>query len=364
MDLWALPFRNGTADGEPFLVEGNVGDYRPLGFAADGSLLYQIHSMGTNIYTADFDLTTNTIRGKPDQVIQHFEGHNTMPHWSGDGHKVVYWSYRYRPIGTFQTPVRSQQLIVLDLETGEEQVPGSLLSASSVPGERTRISPDGTKVLIAGGGNPDRGRGLVLLDVESGEWDFVRPNQESTETGSGEWTRDGSHFVYLLYHVGEGVLRPELVRRHAVRGSEEVIHRFESNPSGRLWALSPDEKRLAYVTGGNLLVVDLTTRESQKIYEGAESGGISNWAGGLTWTPDGETILFAVNMENQGEGSDLREVMSIPAEGGEASSTGLVMEELHHLTFLPDGQRIGFAAGPSATTQIWVMENLFSKDGG
>jgi hypothetical protein len=50
--------------------------------------------------------------------------------------------------------------------------------------------------------------------------------------------------------------------------------------------------------------------------------------------------------------------LRVPAAGGEAQKTGLVMERISHLSVHPDGRRIAFDSGIRGNHEIWVMENF------
>ncbi|MFZ0748181.1 MAG: DPP IV N-terminal domain-containing protein, partial [Pyrinomonadaceae bacterium] len=100
------------------------------------------------------------------------------------------------------------------------------------------------------------------------------------------FTRDGK---YLYFNKREKNRPDALYKISAFGGQPEKII---ENVSSRA-ALSPDGNRIAFIRGGpwekenSLILTDIEGSEEQVI---ATRKGPDNFAGGITWTPDGESV--------------------------------------------------------------------------
>jgi hypothetical protein len=82
----------------------------------------------------------------------------------------------------------------------------------------------------------------------------------------------------------------------------------------------------------------------------------------IVWTPDGRHLLCfrGADRNELASGNQLdmaKELLSIPADGGQARRIDLPMDKLRWLSIHPDGRRIAFTAG-SGITEIWAMESF------
>ena len=115
----------------------------PLGFSSDGSYYYaravDTRSVG-DIYAVDFNATAGDVLGRPRRIIEHHEGHNTLPSWSSDGHYLAYASHQ-----------DGAKLVIRDMKTGEEQGLQPKLQWWVNPSEYSPMwKPDGSSILVTG----------------------------------------------------------------------------------------------------------------------------------------------------------------------------------------------------------------------
>ena len=97
MDLWALPFYDGRAQGSPQLLKSDFGEATVLGITSTGSLYSAIYNPGgvaPNLNLAPFDFGSGRFLAKPITAVQSWTGTNFLPRWSPDGKQLAYVSVR------------------------------------------------------------------------------------------------------------------------------------------------------------------------------------------------------------------------------------------------------------------------------
>jgi Tol biopolymer transport system component len=80
-----------------------------------------------------------------------------------------------------------------------------------------------------------------------------------------------------------------------------------------------------------------------------------------TWSADGKYVIFC------GRSSDSEKwgLWRVPGQGGELEKIDIETEStMDNLTVHPDGKRIAFSSRASKLkkAELWVVENLFSRD--
>jgi len=368
-DLWSVRIVEGAPQGEPFVVQRDLGhDSWPLGFTAQGDLFFSRNSGGGDIYEVDFDPASGRIRGTPQVVVPLHEGRNTAPSWARDAHRLAYLSRR-EPV-----PGNRARLIVRDESTGTETEPVPDLVFHSRRAH-PQISPRGNVIAA-------KSDGLRLIDLAGGD---VRTLTEPGPTDVCAacvvtFSRDGRALYYatVIPERGAGAWDPDsliafrgLVRHDLASDTPERLFAWDIRPEDfrGSWAVSPDETKVAYLgglrpegDGGEWLmrVGDLRTGGSREIVRIPEGGCTPvGQASVPAWTPDGGLILYVCEHPRAEDAPILRELMSVPASGGTPRSTGLVMEELRHLSMRPDGS-LGFAAGPTEYLEVWSISGLLT----
>ena len=121
-------------------------------------------------------------------------------------------------------------------------------------------------------------------------------------------------------------------------------------------AWSPDSSRLAFIKGGAITVVDVSTGAVSPVpIEGLKGGPIRH----PVWSPDGRRIAFVFGrapdrLTSPDPGGRL---YVVAAEGGNASP--LLDEAIYALrpAYSPDGKRLAFFVRPPGTVpQLWVAD--------
>ena len=141
-------------------------------------------------------------------------------------------------------------------------------------------------------------------------------------------------------------------------GEERSVFQLQGWKRPIVSAISPVSDHVAILADDKLLVAPGKIEGTRELLRGnlKEPEWLVEIPGSLAWPRDGKYILFVKT------NGDRRELWRIPAEGGEATFTGLKVtgKNLYFLRSHPDGRRIGFSVGGSRTAEIWPMENFLN----
>jgi Tol biopolymer transport system component len=182
------------------------------------------------------------------------------------------------------------------------------------------------------------------------------------------WSADARSIVYRIQdRPGQTIA---LVRQPLDGGASTDLFRV----SGRRFTslshadVSPDGRQVVFTferdsgQATTLQVVSTDGGATRQIYQPPPDFDITD----VVWSGDGRYILFVESRL----GRDARGIvvadrkktrlMRLPAGGGAAEETGVVMDNLQYLRPHPDGQRIAFTAGLQ-TNEVWAMENFLPK---
>jgi len=391
MGVWVLPVADGKAQGEPQVVNLQMGSFSPLGLTRDGSLYYSIYSGWAAVYVTELDPETGKVLRQPQRVFREFEGSNYRgPDWSADGRYLVASSKRLDQI----------VLCIHDLQTGKVRVVRPKLRALDY--RRLRWSPDG-RWLLGRGRDSKGGGGLVKIDARTGDVSTL-PWRRSWEA---EWAPDGQA-VFHATRVGHRIGRRNLETGESVVlytdpehfATEAVFKRMDKNGDGRFtkddfpfrsflgadansdgaitieeftafskdlwkerakqgrptpyvgpakaWAVSPDGKRLAFSATGALHVLSVADGVLREVTKAKNVGSIA-------WTPDGRYLLYATATR----GEEKNQLWRVEVAGGEPQKLEIAMPYLGSVRVHPDGRRIAFyAQARPERNEVWVMENF------
>src|SRR5439155_26602679 len=92
--IWLQPIKDGRADGNPRLLDKDVGPFDPITLTRHGALFYRHRTGLMDVYTVPIDPATGDVRGEPTVVARRFLGSNISPDWSPDGGTLVFASWR------------------------------------------------------------------------------------------------------------------------------------------------------------------------------------------------------------------------------------------------------------------------------
>jgi Tol biopolymer transport system component len=167
--LFALPVSDGRPQGEPELINADIGQLSNLGLTTSGSL-YSFERGGANsdLKIASFDFSTGEILSPPtDLVVQYFAGSNRSPDWSPDGKSLAYVVEHGSRAGEFSLAIRS-------LETDQVQELRPQLGRV----DWLRWTPDGGSFVVSG----------IDLKGVSGLWRVDRTTAEVSAIAPGIFT--------------------------------------------------------------------------------------------------------------------------------------------------------------------------------
>ena len=174
--LWALPVRDGRADGSAFVVRTNLPSTWSLGMTSSGTMYLWKSSGALYISAAALDLDTGRLGTAA--AFHRFVESRGRPSWSADGKALLYVSCG--PSG--DGPCR---MFVWSSETGSvAEVPHSLDYVGW-----PRLSPDRQTILTNGTDRKGR-RGLHLIDTATGEFRLSLPDAGQAV----DWSVDGNGF--------------------------------------------------------------------------------------------------------------------------------------------------------------------------
>ena len=216
------------------------------------------------------------------------------PSWSPDGHSILYSSI---PLRTYNSSLQ-----VLDLKTEEI----TSLRDSLVQVDQVSWSPDSKQLayfsirsVTEEGVSQDSM--ITLVDIQGDGYPHASFFGENPH-----WSPNGLNIAYVTTGLEGGSLA-----LHDVNNQQTTI--VETGHEGKNYnpRFSPDGELLAYLNrqdeDSDLWVYDTVTKDHLQL---TFSGGIKRW---ITWSPDGEVIVFA---QNPGGPKGSFDLWAVPAYGG------------------------------------------------
>ena len=356
--VWALPMRDGKADGEPRLVKSGVNG-RPRGLTRSGALYFSTTASMQDIYVASVDLASGKLLEPSARIASRTAGFNLGAAWSPDGRSLVYLPRKDVSVVAIQT-----------MATGAVRALHPDLAW--VWAERPLWSPDSTFLVVIA---PDRkGQwGLHRIDARSGATTMlVRSDDfESNPVHPVGWSAGGD----LLYFRRRGEVSTLDIQTGRQRVVEGVTGMFGLSPDGRSWAWIDGARPVHDPRPADRSTED--RRNSAVLYTMPIEGGHPHELLRVAapedlrapiWSPDGKYLVF-FKLDTRDPNQHL-EVWCIPVAGGmphridvgdhlpaiPGNDAGLNKSILIH----PDGRRIAIeATEPEA--EVWVMENLLTQ---
>ena len=336
IDLYRVAVENGRQSGEPQLLKNGAGEIQSFGVSASGDLYYSETRDEWNAYFASIDFATGRLTSQPVKVTDRFQDSVSMPAWSDDGR---YFSYvRHHDGGAAPT------VIIRDVASGDER---ELLPAMTLDGQRAKVRwhPDG-RSLLAVGTQRDQ-RGLFRISADTGAAALV---DGTAGLSVGDWSPDAT---WLFYSGGDGA--NSVFRRNLETGDEQTTYAGGERRT-RSYRVSPDGSRIAFVQRPTLRVVPTDSGPFREIVSRqSQPGDFAYSSLNTAWSKDSRYILFATD---RFFGEDRSALWIVPAEGGEAQRTDLVLpSRIGEISFDPNSDRFAFATD-SRRTEFWVMENF------
>jgi Tol biopolymer transport system component len=338
LGAWLQRIEAGKASGEPTLVRQDVWRMSPINFTRAGSYYFGVSTTKRTVYTATLDPSSGEFLTPPSPVVLPENGSSMdhRPTWSPDGKLLAYQSNRRS--GPSTRPV----MILQSVETGETRAVDLRGAEWVSPWVWTQDS----RYVLGFGGEGRREDGVYKVDVLTGEARPL-PNFWGVNMRIPLGLSPDEESLYYLVWIGDGA---GIAVRGIEGGMEELLYEWKGYGMA---SLSPDKSHIAFGEDGGessvLFLMPATGGEPEVLVEFPPGGGSAN---AISWTPDGEHILYKNNQE----------IWSVPRVGGTPVKLDWPIEEtltgtIRHIRISADGRRIAFDA-EAGEEELWVMENF------
>ena len=363
LDLLAVPFRRGKADGQPVVVKQALGRFFPLGFTNDGRYYYATLSATDDVFLADVDPGSGKITGEARKLTTRWDGVSMGPSFSPDGASLAYAVKRSpRPV-----PMHTaDSLVVQSLKDPKaEPVVVGFEDVGLTAVRDPCWSADGKAIVVYGSRLGGQDSALFRVDLPTFRKTEISVAGEGRLNLRGHDCAADDLFVYLIAQAPGQTTEPagQIVRIELAGGPGRPVFRAPQGQNIGSSALSPDGRSLAVVTSLDrnrraLLVMPSEGGTPRQILEFRQptGGGVA-----LAWAPDGRSIFYVVRSEER-TGTLSFELYSIRVDGSKASPD-LVYKwagQFFGLRFHPNGRQLAFTGRTaySTSSEVWVMENL------
>jgi dipeptidyl aminopeptidase/acylaminoacyl peptidase len=247
-----------------------------------------------------------------------------------------------------------------------------------------QISPDGDKIAFV----------LSAIDYEEDSYDrhiwMADRASGATEQftyGGGRdtyprWSLDGGQLLFLSSGRAPDEKRSQVWVIPRTGGEARLAVETEEGASKPAWA--PDSKRILYLSKvwteakpeSDVKVVKRIRYKMNAagFFEGRRTHLFTASLGkkprqltkgeydveAAAWSPDGRSIAFIANMEENADTSRVRDVFVIPSKGGEPKKITEGKHSISDLSFSPNGEQLAFIGsdqpeGLAVNQDLWVM---------
>jgi len=355
-NLYSVPVSESGTIGTPQLIKTGLGNVTLFQSMKDGSLLYRTRpeAEAPKHYLATLDANGVAKSAVLVADIRRVCGVEWMP----DSRAIVYGA---RLLKEYAETVPCTLLVIRPVAGGEEKV----LSPGMSEIRRPKVSPDGNSVAVFG--RKDGVPGAYVIDLKSGSARLIAeaaPNQTASDAIlSADWSADGKG-LYLYRLNSEAQQRVERIVYRDLQTGQETVRYTRSGPGrifGTVTSVAPDGRLL-------LLLNEMENgAEYRSVVVLPANGGApqtvlktpietrSTWA---SFSGDGRSITVArVAAASGATGAYRKELLRLPATGGDLKPTGMAAEGLDNHYASPDGTRMFFSTFASVANevQIWTM---------
>lgn len=344
-DLWAIRVSEGSAQGDPILIQRGMGDAYNVWMIPTGALFYSITVSTKDVYVAKIDFDKNKILEGPKKATQHYTDTNSVPAWSADGEYLAFVSNRK------DDPKKA--LCILSNKTGEiREFFLDLLSWMNPTW--IHWAPDGQSIIHTGFDRP-YSCGFWRTDLNTGKMSMALRFDPIKQIWGSCISKDGKTIYDIK--MDKKIQKSQLVAQNLE--TQKVDELYVSEWIHAL-ALSPDEQWFAFAEGeqpSNMKLNTLPIKGGKP--QTLHTFGKGEWPCAIAWTPDGRNLLFSKEKVDESKKS-VESLWTISVDGGEPKELGLNTNSISHLRIHPDGQHIAFHSGNRAE-EIWVMDNFLPK---
>ena len=217
-------------------------------------------------------------------------------------------------------------------------------------------SPDSAKLAFAAKRDDDEVTQIYVLDVVRGG-EAQRITSAPTPASAPKWSPDGKRIVFQAT-LWPGVTDEESNRKAAQdkKDAKSKVRVYETFPI-RDFDRWLDDART------HLWVVDVAgDRKSRPLFAGSKLAALPGYNGdalGPTWTPDGQSIVFAAadKSDAAARAMVLSSLWQVPVAGGEPVRLGADGSDVAGPKFSPDGKTICFSASDGKAS-IYTLPGL------
>jgi len=351
--LWRLPIRDGRATAPPELLQSDLWNVQPLGFAGD-RFYYGVDVNPPRLYTASVDWTEGRLSTVPEPIDDPAQYAVLGWDWAPDGERLAYSASAPGMGGS-----------ILGIRSGKAGDVRSLrvdLAAT----HRIRWQPDGGSVVLLTTDSRGR-RGFFQIHPESGTHEpllFIdQLNGSTADNANFALSADGKTLYFaVIGDLPTPDYSMQLVSHDLRTGKTTQIGTAEW-PG--LVAIDSSQTRLAFVaiapaaTGTDTPTSVVTVQPLEggsplALYPVPPGFSVAD----LTWALDGRSLV--VSTARYGPGG-LKEVaiLEVPLTGGATRELTLADHMQPLLALHPGGREVAYMAG-EARGEVWVMDGLAS----
>jgi len=357
-EIWVVRIApGGKPESKPFrVVKGTANpnvSSNLYNWTKDGKLGISISMSFSNIFVAD-------PKSKEEVQLTDVLSGNKAPRWSPDGSHIVFISDRggKRNIWTMPSNGGEPRLV-----TGNITQPSFFLYMHS-----STWSPDGKNIAFGISYAMEGEKGIWIVPSRGGPVKKIKFDYDGYIHGI-DWSPDGKQIAFSYSRrkdeknpiPGSRVGYPDIYLIPVDGGEPTRVTKTDNEMLDfRIVRWSPDGKKIAAICldwsaygtekkdASGIYIVDLETGKINLITE-----SIKVTRHGLSWSPDGENIIFSSWREKK----LFLHMMS--ARGGEIKN--LNIEGLES-DYSPDGKKIVFSRGTGARKEFWLVENFLPEE--
>ncbi len=329
-EIWIVPVpETAGALGEPLRMRLPSVAASIAGWTADNKIGLLCTSPYHNaIYTVPLS------GGKATQVSA--EGYTYNPQWSPDGERIFFrWG-----IGDIASVPANGGTISVVPRTGEK-------ISVSLPNGGNHISPDGSRIVWAGGRDRITGVHLWTVPVSGGE--PVRlPMKPDLDSFQPRWSPDGRWIAFDSERDVTGDRKlDENVFVVSSEGGEPRQITSHTDCFCELLAWSPGGDRIAYACSDQVIrIVPFAGGEPRTVLK---ADGLRTPGNSLEWTRDGSRLVYSAKGR----------LWTVPISGGEPTPISTDLDgNIQQFALSPDGKRIAFNAPSGGDLELWLMEDF------
>jgi len=217
IDLWSAPIKGGKVLGEPAMLRPHLGDVDPIGILSDGRFFYGVKKGGTSINRAKIDFESGKVIEVPERIRLRTPPYFSFFAVSPDGRKLVY-----------RTRKRNRSMMSLvDIETFQEK------DLFGMWQYQYNIAPhwsdDGHTIMFRGQ-RRDGTAEFILLDTDSGAKTLLSSDKGGPYVDWNGESANGDQLLYVRWDAASSAFFS--VQRNSKSGAEiEKLLKQETDPS-------------------------------------------------------------------------------------------------------------------------------------